>query len=371
MNIINKLKIAGFCGLVALGYAATETVLVHQFTSDEIRVKNFYRLEKNSIDMVFIGASTSFTDYSAPLAYHEKGITSYSLATNMAPMGLAKSMLKEARKTQDAKVYVIDVNGVLYTDKNETKEGSLRLWIDNMKLSINKCETVKELVPSKKRFSYLFPIMKYHGNWEKLEDSFAMTKAQLENMFDRDHLSISGMEGNSKIDPQTNVVDIKTYPNATKLYPKSGKALQDLLEYCKSEDIKNVVFTNMPRFYNPDNINQRGVILAAKNLVQEYGYKFYDFDDYVTEIGLDPLTDFYNTNHLNIYGQKKFTPFMVDMIQKDFDLTSQHSDEVIAHWDQEYQTYETVYQKVDEMIKNNQNKRYNYEHIRNWIEEEN
>ena len=91
------------------------------------RVKNFYKLEKNSLDMVMIGASTAFTDYSAPLAFQEFGYTSYSLGTNAAPMGIAKSMLIEVLKTQNPKVILIDINGILYNDDFETREGPFEI----------------------------------------------------------------------------------------------------------------------------------------------------------------------------------------------------------------------------------------------------
>lgn len=368
MKVLGKIKIMSFCLLALLGIGSTENVMKHQFTSDEIRVKNFYRLEKNSLDMVFIGASTTFTDYSAPLAWHEKGITSYSLATNMAPMGLAKSMLKEARKTQKPKLFVIDVNGVLYNDRQESKEGSLRLWIDNMKFSINKLETIKELIPKTKTFSFVFPLMKYHGNWEKLHESIKMTQQQINNMFDKDHLSIAGMEGNSNIDPQTGLIDINYYPNSSQLYNKSGAALKDLLEYCKSNEMDNVIFTNMPRFYNSKNIKERGIILAAGDLIKSYGYQFYDFDYYVNEIGLNPLTDFYNTNHLNIYGQEKFTSFMIETIEKDYDLSSEHSEEIKNHWNKEYEGYQKVYQWVHAKAENGEDFRYNYDEVRDILD---
>lgn len=363
MNVLQKIKVALLCGLSFFSYTVTDAVLTHQFTSDEIRVKNFYRMEKNSLDMVLIGASTAFTDYSAPYAWKERGITSYSFATNMAPMGLAKPMLKEARKTQKPKLFIVDINGVLYNDELETKEGSLRLFLDNMKFSINKVETVKELVPKENRASFYIPFLKYHENWEKINESIEMSKHQLENMFDKNHLSIAGMEGNSKMDPQYNSIDISKYPNATQMYKKSGDALIDLLEYCKKEDIKNIVFTNMPRYYSQKMIHQRGVIIAAGKAIESYGYKFYDFDEYVDEIGLDPLTDFYNTNHLNIYGQRKFTTFMIDTIQNDYDMKSEHEPSIIEHWDKEYKSYEKVYKFVDEKAQRGEAYRYNFSDV--------
>ena len=74
-------------------------------------------------------------------------------------MGIAKSMLIEVLKTQNPKVILIDINGILYNDDFETREGPLRSWIDNMPYSENKVQTIQELVPEDERLSYYIPFL--------------------------------------------------------------------------------------------------------------------------------------------------------------------------------------------------------------------
>ena len=38
--------------------------------------------------------------------------------------------------------------------------------------------------------------------------------------------------------------------------------------------------------------------------------------------GLDGKTDFYNLDHLNVYGQKKFTAFLTDYLKEHYGLSS-------------------------------------------------
>ena len=80
------------------------------------------------------------------------------------------------------------MNGVMYNDNLETKEGSLRLWIDNMPYSQNKIDTINYLVPKDQRDSYINPVLKYHNNWEKL--GYCIKMSILENtliFFDRNN----------------------------------------------------------------------------------------------------------------------------------------------------------------------------------------
>lgn len=358
MTWIQKLKIL-LAILTATGVVATSNfVFKRTLTGDETRVRNFYLEEKNSLDMVYIGASTVYTDYSAPLAWHEFGITSYSLATNSAPMGVAKSMVKEVLKYQNPKLILIDINGILYDDSDEVKEASLRRWIDNMKYSDNKMETIKELVPKDEQKNYYNSLVKYHNNWEKVDEYLKATRRELYMKKNKENLAILGDEGSTKITPQNNLIDIKNYQNCAPMYKKSGQHLIDLLEYLTKENITNVVFTNMPRYYTTKMIGERERFNEAKRNIKAYGYTCIDLDDHVEQIGLDSQNDFYNTNHLNIYGREKTTKYLISYLMKYHDITSSHSEFIINKWNKEYESYDKIYQWANEKIKSGEDVRY-------------
>ena len=365
-----KIKIVLMTVIIICIVCSANFVLCRQLNSrsDGIRVKNFYRLEKDSLDMVLIGASTAYTDYSAPLAWKEFGYTSYSLGTNMAPMGIAKSMLIEVRKTQKPKLIVIDINGVLYNDEQESREGSKRLWIDNMPFSKNKLDTINELVDKEDRMAYYVPLLKYHSNWERLNECIEQSIDELTHT-DKINLSARGMQGNARIDPQKHYVNIKEHNDMMPMHKLSGQHLKELLEYLQSEKINNVIFTNMPRFYSKKMLPERKRNNAAKALIREYGFECIDMDEHVEEIGLDPKKDFYNPNHLNIYGQKKLTKYFGKMINERYGLSEGKRDDKLKHrYDQEYKSYTKIYNWADKHAKAGKNKRYNYDDVKHILE---
>lgn len=370
MKRIQKMKILIMTILMLFFVFGTNFVMCRQLNSqsDAIRVKNFYKLEKNSMDMVYIGASTVFTNYSAPLAWKEFGYTSYSLATNAAPMGIAKSMLIEVQKTQKPKIIVIDINGILYNDKMESAEGATRLWIDNMPFSKNKFDTINELIPKDERLAYYFPLLKYHSNWPQLYDCLKASLDELTNT-DKVNLASIGMQGNTKIAPQKKYVDIKKYNETLPMHKLSGERLKDLLEYCKQENLSNIIFTNMPRYYSQKMLPERNRNNKAKELIKAYGYECIDMDDYVKEIGLNPEKDFYNPNHLNIYGQRKLTKYFGDLINKRYHLSeNKHNDDIVKRYNQEYVSYKKVYNWADTKIKGRMSERYNYDVVKQILE---
>lgn len=338
-----------------------------QITPNELRVKNFYREEKNSLDMVILGSSSVYTSFSSPLAWKEFGFTSYVLATSGAPMGITKSMLIELQKSQNPKLIVIDMNGVMYNDKFETKEGSLRMWIDNMPYSQNKIDTINYLIPEDERSTYLNPFLKYHSNWEKISSCLHMTMLDLNYIFNKENLSVSGMSGTAQTADRKNLIDVSNYNETQALFNESGKHLYDLLDYLKDNNFENVVFVNTPRYYEKRMLVQRRVLNQASQVIKSYGYKVFDLDYELENIGLDKNLDYYDYNHVNIYGQQKVTRYLSTILENEYHLKSEYSKNLIEKWNKEYESYIKVYDWVDNKIKNSDFTKYDIRNFENII----
>ena len=69
-----------------------------------------------------------------------------------------------------------------------------------------------------------------------------------------------------------------------------------------------------------------------EKLIEGYGYKYADFENSYEEIGLNTKTDFYNFEHLNVYGMEKFTRFFAKYITDNYNVRSVHSMENIRIW---------------------------------------
>lgn len=352
---------------MVISYVTLSFILNRQLTSDETRIKNFYYEEKNNLDMVMIGSSMVFTAYSAPLAWKEQGYTSYVLGVNAAPMGIMKSMIKEVRKHQNPKVILIDLNAVMYSDQAQRKESSLRRWIDNMEMSQNKIDTINELVPAAEKPAYFQPFLKYHNNWKEFFSGLTMSGLQLKSMITKDNLSVAGMNGSTKKDNRRKFVSIDNYEKRKPLSPITGQDLHDLLKYLKDNKIENVRFVIMPRYYNAKMLDKRALFNEASDIVKSQGFKVYDFDKVINDIGVK-TDDYYNSDHLNFYGQKKMTKYFGRILEKDFQLKGMYNDKTIHKWNKEYESYEKIYQWGTEQIDHNVYFRYDYRELNEVIE---
>ena len=81
------LRVIAFLLIVALVYGALTRLLTINSITEQQYIRSFYLEPKNSLDVMILGASETFTDYCAPLAWQHAGFTSYPLAVSAAPVG--------------------------------------------------------------------------------------------------------------------------------------------------------------------------------------------------------------------------------------------------------------------------------------------
>ena len=357
----HKIEITAICLLLALSVAFVSFLSVHQFSSHELRVKYFFMEEENAIDVVNIGASEIYTGFSPEYIWHNYGITSYNLATAGAPMRLAKSEVKAAMETQNPKLMVISLNGAMYDDERSTHEGYTRMWLDNMPYSQLREEAIEEWIPEKDRINFRWKILNYHDNVARLTECLQLSWKEFKAKKDQRFLTISGVQGNASTDKKRDIVDISNYNKERKLDKEADKDLTDLLEYLKGEDIKNVIFVNMPRFYDKEMLGSKEKINTAIKKVKSYGYDVYDFDKLVGSIGLDQQHDFYNAAHPNIYGQQKISKYFYEnIVPKYVKNHREYSDELVERWNENYDVYTQFYAWADKVIKEKGNRGYYY-----------
>ena len=118
------LRVIAFLLIVALVYGALTRLLTINNATEQQYIRSFYLEPKNSLDVMILGASETFTDYCAPLAWQHAGFTSYPLAVSAAQGTLYASMLRESAKRQNPSVYVVEVNGFLYTEAERDELGT-------------------------------------------------------------------------------------------------------------------------------------------------------------------------------------------------------------------------------------------------------
>ncbi len=71
-------------------------------------------------------------------------------------------------------------------------------------------------------------------------------------------------------------------------------------------------------------------------IIEDRGQRFVDFNDFTDEIGIDSNKDFYNANHLSVFGAEKYTAYLSGYIKENYSIQSVHSDAVTSSWERGY-----------------------------------
>lgn len=302
------------------------------------RFNSFYKQDDNIIDCVFLGTSGTDRYWLPSFAWHDNGLATYSLVTPSQPLAFSENLIKETLKTQDVKLFVLDLR-MITNDLTKRKSPPTRRVTDNMKYSLNWLNAIikyRKLMSSseKKRerfLSFLYKPYKYHSMWNTME------LEELEDLYPEDKFfGYYGANFVYKIRPQK--------PTRFPIEPMdvakdNKKILKDLYEYCQTIDAE-VVFISTPVSNMP---RRQGKLKSAAEYAREVGFEVYDFntEEMYDELNWDFKTDHYNPNHANFKGALKFTDYLSEILINRYGLKDHRNDDDITcytDWENGYKT---------------------------------
>lgn len=315
MKKINKIRIIKFLALllpIIVVIGLSQHFFFYYVDMNTDRIRDFYREEENSLDVVLVGASEVFTGYAPAYVYDQFGFTSYIYAIDANPGSLYKYQIKEIMNTQDPQLILVEVNGFVESDNED--EARLRLFTENIPMSVNKVEAIWNHSYEDK-LSCVFPVIKYHGDWLNPGDLYYRMKLRLAE--DNGPSMLKGAITYTDVD-ERDVWRQELEPLA--LDEGNEAYLLDFLSFCEKEQLDNVVFVRFP--HKPASEYYYEITALANRvgeIVTEHGFRYLNLEEKCEEIGIDFKKDFYNSGHLNAYGQMKLSDYlghyMVDMYQ--------------------------------------------------------
>lgn len=282
--------------------------------------QDFYRLEKNTVDVLFFGSSHAVCSLNPQVIYDTYGITSYNLGTEQQSLVVTYYWLREALKYQSPKAVVIDTymlhkfsDNYVYNDMN-CSEPAVRKAMDNMRLSPLKWEaaqTIARTDPTQSSLSYLLPNIRYHSRWTELgEDDFTQSSMVT-------HGALKGftiMDGTDETltytpfraeDADAVEGDIKMEPSAT--------YLRKTIDLCKEKGIQ-VILINIPCAESIQRYR------STRDFADECGVPFYDFNEasLYNAIGYNAAEDL--LSHPNYHGAEKISLYLGNLLAEEYGI---------------------------------------------------
>ena len=322
--------IAFFAILVVLIVCCTKVLLYRDRKTDNssYQIINFYKEEKDSAEVVFIGSSNCFSFYSPLFAYNSYGIKTTNFSSSGMGMIAFKYVIEEVNKTQGNAHIVITI-----TPMDEMSYSALHYLADYMPMSMNKLNLLKAYFSRGDESilnsaEYFFPLMRFHERWSELT---------LDDLILDD--GTKGATSHEYYLTYSNDVNEYFYSSEEKKeMPDNWKELMsDLLDNC-DENERDVTFLFPPRSYEEDEYKELNSLI---DYISSRNYEVLDLREKYDEIGLDLSYDFYDKRHTNVHGSFKYTDYVIRKIMDKYNIVSKEKNDVSFN-----KAFDTYYEKI-------------------------
>ena len=284
------------------------------------RFMGFYAEPEDSLDIVMIGSSPTYSCCVTPELYGEYGIKAYPLASNVQRPVAGKYLVKEAEKTQSPALYMFEMRMYVGLEIGLTNNMAYtREVTDNIKYSRDRVDLINAMLTDSlnplaedtAKYTYYFDIFKYHSNWSALADTDQWRDWRLTRRDPHKGYKITGQVGPVDTpDAHSNAVPME-------LESYQEQALTDLLAYL-DEIGAHALFYVSPYVQQEDDAEKYAHI---RDVVETAGYDYLDMNQYYDEIGLDFSRDFSDYGiHTNAVGAQKCTIFLGEYLKSHYEL---------------------------------------------------
>lgn len=302
-------------------------------------VSGFYKMKKNTIDIIFLGSSHGVHAFDPQVLYDKYGLCSYNLSTEQQSLVISYFLLEEALKYQKPSAIILD-SLMCFKHKEypmNSKETCIRKVIDQMKFSQLKVRAINEICnidPTLMKSSFYMLNLRYHERWKSLSKTDFYFK-QLNKPF--------LMKGFSPIDfPWKN----KTYsplktPNKQKsaiMQINMELYLNKIVDLCKEKEIP-LLLVKTP-YLKWDYAKHK----CMQSFADKKMLNFYDFntEELYALSNYDYSKDGYH--HIGNSGAYKVSSTLGEILVSDYHVPA-HFDE---QWEESREFAQSIYKKIEQ-----------------------
>ena len=295
---------------------------------------DFYNMDKDSVDVLFLGSSHCTAAFSPVELYEKYHIKSYNLGSEQQNLLISYYWLQEALRYQKPAYVFLDTY-FLYPYSNETSplnssEATVRKAIDFMKWSPVKFEAIRAICEedeSQNIYSYIFPNHRFHSRWRELtENDFILGQVKKhETLMGFSPLNFTYADENYQ--PFTEPEE----PDFEEMVPVMEEYLIKIVELCKQENIELVLVKTPTEYYSMESW------LATRRFAKRFDINYIDFNEasVFRAAGLDFTKDTCDTDHVNLSGASKVTDYIGEWLDGKVTKSEGH-----PKWDERVKYYQ-------------------------------
>lgn len=314
----------------------------------------FYSEEKDTLDVMVVGASGTYRYYSPLAAWHEQGYTSYTYAAGSMQGSLLITALKDIEKTQSPRLYLIDARRFLTEHLAEKIGPAFQRYADALDVDVNRFNGIRyfcslhDISPEESIISYL-DLIQYHDNYPAMisQKNWSMILNRTGSKSAAKGFHMVGKVRPFEPDPAAQT------QNEAWQSEKAESVYLDFLNYCQENSIP-ILLVATPYLCTESDMEEFNMM---QRIADSYGYDFVNLNtsQAYEELGINFTTDFYNPGHMNVNGAEKYTAYIAAYIRSHYDIPDHRGETGYEDWDNGYQQYAEKVKKAQAEIEKSLN----------------
>lgn len=265
---------------------------------------------ENTIDLLIVGDSESYSSFIPLEVWHESGIASYVCGTPAQNLSHTLTLIKRATEKQNIKIIALETNELF------------------RKFTIDK--------PLVEFVNKAFPVFDEHDEWKRLKAEELFSDVNYTNIQET-----KGYYYSKKIKRVKKIKEVEKTNKVKKIRYINKFYLRKIKEFCDKNNIKLILFSS-PSNKNWTYEKHNGI----QKLADQINADFIDLNLKIDELNIDWTVDSRDRgDHLNYTGALKVTKYMTDYFSENENLPDHRNDEKYNYWNILYDKYKNKIQE--------------------------
>ena len=282
-----------------------------EFGMEEAQANGILGEKENTIDVLVLGDSESYSAITPMQIWKDAGYTAYVCGTSAQPLNYTSVLLHRAFEKQQPKVVILETNAIY------------------RKISSNQAVGTE--------LANYFSVFQYHNRWKSLGLHDFTGKAKFTWTDD-----YKGYRYRTKVDPARQKEYMKPTDKAAGIPNLNIQYVREMKQFC-DENGSRLVLVSTPSTVNWNFQRHNGI----QKLANDIGCEYIDLNLMNDRIQIDWSKDTRDKgDHLNHFGAVKVSRFLSEYLKETGLLTDHREDPAYAKWNDSLKKYETVVEKA-------------------------
>lgn len=282
-----------------------------EFGMEEAQANGILGEKENTIDVLVLGDSESYSAITPMQIWKDAGYTAYVCGTSAQPLNYTSVLLHRAFEKQQPKVVILETNAIY------------------RKISSNQAVGTE--------LANYFSVFQYHNRWKSLGLHDFTGKAKFTWTDD-----YKGYRYRTKVDPARQKEYMKPTDKVAEIPALNIQYVREIKQFC-DENGSRLVLVSTPSTVNWNFQRHNGI----QKLANDIGCEYIDLNLMNDRIQIDWSKDTRDKgDHLNHFGAVKVSRFLSEYLKETGLLTDHREDPAYAKWNDSLKKYETVVEKA-------------------------